>query len=101
MQLGPAVPPPAVRKGLPFRRRPKKKNDVISLSDAFVSEIANENGLRSMQETALTRGHLRNCQQVGQLTSLTACGESRGKGPARLHITRPTRLTHFFRWAPG
>jgi hypothetical protein len=58
------VLPPAVRKGLPFRHRPEKKNDVISLSDAFVSKIANQDGLRSMPETALTRGHLRNCQPV-------------------------------------
>jgi hypothetical protein len=39
---------------------PQKDRSMISLFDGFVSKIANENGLRSMQKSALTRGHPEN-----------------------------------------
>jgi hypothetical protein len=43
-----------------------------SLFDAFVSRIANQDGLRSMQKSALTKGHPRKCQSVR--STLTAYG---------------------------
>src|SRR5580700_11002104 len=43
-----------------------------SLFDAFVSRIANQDGLRSMQKNALTKGHPRKCQSVR--STLTAYG---------------------------